>query len=130
MDIPTRPLQFSLRSLLLYVTASAVAFAVCKALGFGYGFAVFCMACILLGSIMVGFMASLAAGQVTVAETDSREEAAFLCELLLKNGIPARIHDGELPEFGMMTRPSRVIVPAQECVRARQVLEQRTGGDD
>jgi hypothetical protein len=129
MDAPTRPLQFGLRSLLLFITAGGVAFGFCKAFALGYGFAVFCLAFILFISLIVWLVTSVAARQVTVAETDSREEADLLCGLLREHGIPARIHDGELPAFGMSTQPNRIIVPAQQRDQACRVLERRTSGD-
>ncbi len=120
-----RRLQFSLRSLLLFVTVSALVFAFCAALGTGFGLAVFATGFFAMMALVVGLIGVSQKGLVVVHQAQTVTDAILCRNYLREHGIAAVVHEGELPGFsGVVTSLSRVLVPAGKAKRARRLLRE------
>ncbi len=118
-----KPVQFSLRSLMLYIAVSALLLGLAKYLGMGFGFALFAIGFIAFMALVAGLMLASPKGLVVVHEAGSGDEAALCRDYLRENGVPAVIDDGELPGLsGLRTKPSEVLVPSDRLLEAEELL--------
>ncbi len=55
-------------------------------------------------------------------------QAEMWRDLLVEEGIPARVHPGDTASFlPVSSHPCRILVPEEQLDRAREVMEERLG---
>jgi hypothetical protein len=114
-----------LRSLLLFIAASGGILGLCKAAGIEFGMAFFAIGFFALMALLAGLMSVSQRSLVVVHQTDAATEAMLCRNYLREHGLQAVVDDGAMPAFsGVRTRVSRVLVPAHEVHRARQLLDE------
>ncbi|HID76169.1 MAG TPA: hypothetical protein EYP56_09265 [Planctomycetaceae bacterium] len=122
-----KPVQFRLRTLLGFVTVSALLLAACEVLGLDHGLALFGIALFALFGLVAGLIGASQRSIVVVHETSDPSDAALCRNYLRSRGVRAMVLD-RAEELGAMTfRNFRVGVPAAEADWARRVLQERPG---
>jgi hypothetical protein len=117
-----KPLQFSLRSLLMLITISAVVLGICKTLDIGF-VSTICLIGIVAFMSLIPRLMYMSRGKLIVVYQTMIEYDALLCrDYLNENGIEARTCSEQLGGFtGMNISPMQVVVLVEKADRARKL---------
>ena len=120
-----QPFQFSVWSLLFFVSFSAVILALSKSLGFSTGVAIFGIVFYALMMIVLGLMTPSRKSPVTVYRTDDDTDARLCRNYLREHRVVAEVIGGLSSAFsGIRWSYTRVVVPAHQAELARRLLEE------
>ena len=124
--VPEGRLQYSLGTLMLLITASAVFLGMCQGCGVGMRPAVFAIGFCVFMMVVCGLMRSRRTDWIEVRETASPAEAMLYRNELRAHGIAAEVL-GEFNAFpGVFGRPPRIVVRPEDADEARKLLARQS----
>lgn len=121
-----RPIQFRLRTLLLFVGVGAAILSATGTLGIDYRLAVFAIGFLLFIGLVMVLIGGPRKPWVPVHMTNDPMEGVMCLNYLRLGGVKAEIKDRSLIGFGRLAgRPVEVLVPEDQLEKAVALLAER-----